>query len=1245
VAATARIVAETTTHTGIGLFPATPASPTGFFRHVRYVGFFALLSDRRPRRIVSFVHLHTHSEYSLLDGANRIGDLVRKAKEHEMPGLALTDHGCMFGAWHFHKAAKKEGITPIIGMEAYVAPGDRRDRSRSGQGERAYYHLVLLARDMVGYKNLVKLSSIGYTEGFYHKPRVDREVLAKHHEGIIVSSACMAGEVARHLSADNWVGAREAAEWYANLFDGRYYLEVQAHDSPGQAQLNEQIFKLGTEMGLPVVATNDSHFLQPEDHEAHDILLCIGLGKDRDDPNRMRYDDGLYFKSADEMSARFPDRPDVIENTLAIADQVDLVFEKKYYLPEFPLPETHSDENDYLEYLALQGAKDHYGDPLPPEAQERFDYEMGVIKGTGYAGYFLITQDFIRWARDQDIPVGPGRGSAAGSLVAYALGITNLDPIEFDLLFERFLNPERISMPDIDIDFCYERRGEVIEYTRQKYGKDAVGQIITFGTMKSRAVIRDVGRALGFEPSETDKIAKLIPNQPGQAFTVQEAVEGLKEVRDFYKLDERHRQLFDYSMTLEGLSRHASVHAAGVVIAPGPIDDYVPVSVQTGKNGGGDEGDPMVVTQYDMNCLDDAGMLKMDFLGLKTLTVIHDAVGMVKTRYGKLANPDSGETYETIDDIPLDDQAVYKMIARGGTAGIFQFESNLANDKLRAMRCDQFEDLVATNALIRPGPLDSGMTDVFIERKLGRQAVTYPHPDLEKVLEPTYGVIVYQEQVMRIASELAGFTLGEADVLRKAVGKKIASLIKTELGKFVERSVERGVDRRTAADLADQIETFGRYGFNRSHSAAYSLVSYHTGWLKAHYPAEFMAALLSSVLDNTDSVVKYIGACRDLERYVPKLEETVEVLPPDVNESGWKFTVTEKGKIRFGLGAVKGVGHGAVQSVLKARDEGRFTSLFDFLERIDIRALNKRACEALIATGALDDFGHRAQLLAGLDSAYGEVQARHSEIEAGQASLFGETLPHSEPNLPNLPEWSEPDRLAREKAALGFFISGHPLDRFREVVRAFEPISSNTLAERPGESIDLPCVVTSVSRQISRKNNQEWGKITVEDFNGTATVLAFRETWQTYKEILEQDAVVLVTGKVSGNERDEEDPPVFLDAARLLEDVTGAGELAIQIEIELDSEVTDETFSAARSVLDAHPGASPVWLQLGQNNGEPVRRLRSRTLKATPDADTVEALQKLFGRGAVRLVRAVIPTVDTSEADRRQFWRDKAKRT
>jgi len=1170
---------------------------------------------------VSFVHLHTHSEFSLLDGANRISDLVRRAKELEMPGLALTDHGCLFGAWTFNKLARKEGLRPILGMEAYVAPGSRRDRTRSGQGERSYYHLVLLARDLQGYKNIVKLSSIGYTEGFYGRPRIDREVLARHSEGLIVTSACMAGEVARHLEVDDWESARAAASWYANLFDGRYYLEVQAHDSPGQDALNNKIFQLSGELGLPVVATNDAHFLTANDHEAHDVLLCIGLGKDRSDPNRMRYDGGLYFKSAQEIAERFPNHPEVLEHTLHIADAVALDFAKTYHLPAFPIPPAHNDENAYLDHITREGTRWRYGDVLSEAVKERLEYELGVINGTGYAGYFLIVADFIRWAREQGIPVGPGRGSAAGSLVAYALGITNLDPLEHDLLFERFLNPERISMPDIDIDFCFERRGEVIEYVRQKYGADAVGQIITFGTMKSRAVIRDVGRTLGFEPSETDRIAKLIPNAPGQAYTVKQAVTELAEVKALYKSDERHRRLFDYAMTLEGLSRHASVHAAGVVIAPGPLDDYVPVCIQ--PKGGGNE-DAMVVTQYDMTCLEEAGMLKMDFLGLKTLTVIHDAVEMVRASVGTLKHPESGEVYASMDDVPLDDPSVYRMLARGGTSGVFQFESSLAIDKLRAMRCDRFEDLVATNALIRPGPLDSGMTDVYIKRKLGTEAVRYPHPDLVKILEPTYGIIVYQEQVMRIPNVLAGYTLGEADVLRKAVGKKDAVMIKKELGKFVERAVQRGVDRKTAVDLADQIETFGRYGFNRSHSAAYSLLSYHTAWLKAHYPAQFMAALLSSVLDKTDDVVTYIAECRDLTRSLPHLDEAVEVLPPDVNQSGWKFTATGGMRVRFGLGAVRGVGAGAVRSILEARKDGDFTSLFDFLHRIDVRALNKRACEALIAAGALDAFGHRSQLLAGLDTAYQEVGARRAEDEAGQASLFGEHTgapQRLDPVLPQVPEWVEADRLAREKEALGFFISGHPLERYRDVTQAVSAVHTRNLSEYAGKKIELCCVVTGVARQVSRRDNSEWGKVMVEDFRGTATILAFKEAWQNSKEALRQDAVIIVRGAVSNRERDEEDPPIFLDEVILLESLEHSGHLAVQIQLNLDRKLTAEMFAKARAVATAHPGPSPLELSVGEDNGDRAPRFRSRSLRVDPAPDTLIALREVFGKGNVRLVR------------------------
>jgi len=845
-----------------------------------------------------------------------------------------------------------------------------------------------------------------------------------------------------------------------------------------------------------------------------------------------------------------------------------------------------------------------------------------VILETGYAGYFLIVQDFIRWAREQGIPVGPGRGSAAGSMVAYALGITNLDPLEFDLLFERFLNPERISMPDVDIDFCFERRGEVIEYTREKYGKDAVGQIITFGTMKARAVIRDVGRTLGFEPSETDKIAKLIPNAPGQSFTVKEAVKELKEVKQLYKQDDRHKRLFDYSMTLEGLSRHASVHAAGVVIAPGPIDDYVPVCVQTGK-AAEDDG-AMVVTQYDMNSLEEAGMLKMDFLGLKTLTVVHDAVEAVKARVGALKHPQTGEVWDEMDAVPLDDPAVFEMLARGGTSGVFQFESSLATDKLRAMRCDRFEDLVATNALIRPGPLDSGMTDVYIRRKLGREEVTFPHPELRQTLDSSYGIIVYQEQVMRIANVLAGFSLGEADVLRKAVGKKNAKLIAEQLGKFVEKATARGVEEGVAKELADQIETFGRYGFNKSHSAAYSLISYHTAWLKAHYPAEFMAGLLSSVLDKTDDVVKYIAECRELPRYLPKLDVPVEVLPPDVNESGWKFTAIEGTQVRFGLGAVRGVGSSAVRSILDARGGGAFTSLFDFLSRIDTRALNKRACEALVCAGALDAFGSRSSLLAGLDTAYAEVQAREAEEAAGQENLFGGGTPgleREDPKLPTVPEWEEADRLKREKEAIGFYISGHPLDRFRDVVGAFDAVNTRTLQEQAGRKVELACVVTNVARQISRRDNSEWGKVTVEDFHGTASVLAFKDVWQAAKDTLVEDAVVLLRGQVSDRDRDAEDPPIFLDEVQALNELPASGVLAVQIELPIGATLEPGIFARAKEILAAHPGVTPVELTLGADNGAPAPRFRSRSLSVDPMNDTIPALRELFGVGRVRLVR------------------------
>jgi DNA polymerase III subunit alpha len=1178
---------------------------------------------------MSFVHLHTHSEYSLLDGANRLGDLIQRARELEMPALALTDHGTMFGSWQFRQQALKAGIKPIIGMEAYVAPGDRRDRS-AGRGERAYFHLVLLARDLEGYRNLVRLSSIGFLEGFYHRPRLDRDVLERHSAGLMVSSACMAGEVARHLLEGQRESAIEAASWYADVFKDRYYLEVQAHDSEGQDTLNRKVFELADELSLPVVATNDAHFLRPEDHDAHDVLLCIGLGKDRDDPDRMRYDGGLYFKSAEEIAARFPGRPDVLENTLAIADQVSMDLPKQYYVPTFPLPPAFADEASLLRHMATAGAESLYGSPLSDEVRERLEYELGVITNPAadYAGYFLITADFINWAKENGIPVGPGRGSAAGSLVAYALGITGVDPLRFDLLFERFLNPDRISMPDIDIDFCYERRGRVIEYVREKYGRDSVGQIITFGTMKSRAVVRDVGRVLGFEPAETDRLAKLIPNAPGNALTVAEAAEKISELRDLARADSRVQRLIEYAKVLEGLSRHASVHAAGVVIAPGPLQEYVPVCTQSGGRGSGSNGEEdTIVTQWDMNALEQAGMLKMDFLGLKTLTVIYDAADAVRHRHGALRHPVTGEEYERIEDIPLEDPAVYEMLSHGGTSGVFQFESSLATDKLRAMRCDRFEDLVATNALIRPGPLDSGMTDVFIRRKLGKEPVTYPLPELAEVLEPTYGVITYQEQLMRIAQVLAGFTLAEADVMRKAVGKKDAELIAGQLEKLVHQAVARGVPPRKAREIAEQIETFGRYGFNRSHSVAYALLSYQTAWLKRHYPAEFMAALLSSVVDKTDDVVKYIAECRDLARHIPGRQTGIQVLAPDVNESGWKFTAVSDTAIRFGLGACRGLGEGAVGSVLAARAEGSFVSLFDLVDRIDLRAAGKRALEALVAAGACDSFGHRAQLMAGLEMAVGEAQLRQADRASGQGSLFdlgAQAAPAREaPRLPDVPKWPEADRLAREKEVLGFFISGHPLEKFTDELALFADVHTANLLEHRDRRVELPCVVTGVARQISKRNGQEWGRVTIEDFRGTATVLAFGEVWEKYRDVLVQDAAVLVRGQVSGRDRDEDDPPVFLDEATPLALIRSAGSLGV--EVRLARGESPDLISAATAALRGSPGDSPLYVRVDQNGGnggDAGSRFRSRSLRVAPTAELMNELKELFGSERVRLVRA-----------------------
>jgi DNA polymerase III subunit alpha len=1159
---------------------------------------------------MSFVHLHCHSEYSLLDGANRIESLIARAKHFEQPALAITDHGNMHAAWEFQEKARKAGIKPILGMEAYVAPGDRRTRGKMAGSSKSYYHLVVLARDAVGYRNLVKLTSLAYTEGFYQKPRIDRELLSTYQEGLIISSACLAGEVASHLMEGRRAEARAAAEWYANLFDGRYYLEVQGHDSDGQSKLNGEIFSLADELGLPVVATNDAHFLRAEDHDAHDCLLCIGLGKDITDPDRMTYDKGLYFKSHVEMAERFPNRADVLTNTLAIADAVDVSFSKKYHVPSFPLPAGVESENALLVELSEAGARTRYGDPLPDHVRTRLDYELGVITKTGYAGYFLIVADFIKAARDRGIPVGPGRGSAAGSLVAYALRITDVCPLEFDLLFERFLNPERVSMPDIDVDFCFERRGEVIEYVRQKYGTEAVGQIVTFGTMKSRAAIKDVGRVLGFTPAETDALAKLIPNQPNFSLTVAQAIEQIKEVKQLYADDARYRKLLDLAIRLEGLSRHTGVHAAGVVIAPGPIDEFVPVCTQATKgSGGGGEDERVVVTQYDMNALEKAGMLKMDFLGLTTLTVIHDSLDLIERRTG---------TRPVLEERGFTDTKAYQVLRAGRTSGVFQFESPLATDVLKRMRCDRFDDLVASNALLRPGPLDTGMHNVYIKRKRGEEQVSYALPELESILSPTFGVITYQEQVMRIAQELAGISLAEADVLRKAVGKKDAVLIKAELDKFVEKSVARGFDRAIIDELAGQIETFGRYGFNKSHSVAYSVLAYHTAWLKAHYPAEFMAALLSSQIGKTDEVIKYVAEAREMG---------LEVVPPDVNESEWRFVVVGDNRVRFGLGAVRNVGQGAIDSLLAARRDGPFRTIWELAERVDLRLFNKRVFESLIAAGALDSLGmHRAQLTAVLDQAIGEAMLTQGDRETGQGSLFGDAPDPATSSAPtnrtppNVQPWSEHDRLQREKEILGFYVSGHPLDPFRLERELFATHTVAQLGQWTPESVLVGVVVTAIKRQISKRSGAEFARLTVEDFSGQGEILVFPEAWAAIGDRVRPDLPLLFKGGYSRRDEGVENPTFIVESVQRFAELRATGECSVIVEVKKAGGITPLVLADVRAVVEAHPGVAPLELHWRDGGGVTRFRSRSHRLAATPLA--LADLRALLGDELVRLVRS-----------------------
>ena len=1157
---------------------------------------------------MSFIHLHTHSEYSLLDGANRITDLVGHVKKLGMDSLAVTDHGNMHAAWAFYEEAKKQKVRPILGFEAYLAFGPRTAREKPAGAPGIYSHLVLLAKNRAGYRNLIRLSSIGYTEGFYRRPRIDKEVLEQMSEGVVCLAACLSGEVALSLRQGRYEEARKSAAWFSRVFGpGNFWLEIQKHGIAEEVTVAEGMLQLGKELGIGVVATNDAHYLRREDAEAHDVLLAIGTGADLDDPKRFRFEGNeSYVKSEAEMRQLFPDHPETLANTQVVADTCEFDFEKRYFLPGFPRPEEFASDAALLRHLALEGAVLRYGSPLPDVVQQRLDFELGVIATAGYDGYFLIVHDFIRAARERGIPVGPGRGSAAGSIVAYSLQITNVCPLKFDLLFERFLNPERVSMPDIDVDFCFERRGEVIEYVRQRYGRESVGQIVTFGTMKARAAIKDVARVLRIPPVEADRLTKLIPSGPAYSLTIPEAVQKVDELRDLVKGNPQLERLMQLSSRIEGISRHLSVHAAGVVIAPGPLQEYVPICTAPTKGAGAaTDGEDSLITQYEMGALEKVGMLKMDMLGLKTLTVIHDAVNMIRDRHGVALD---------MDTLSFDDPAVYALLRAGRTAGVFQFESALATETLRAMKCDRFDDLVASNALLRPGPLDAGMHTVFIKRKLGQEKVTYPHPSLKELLEPTYGVITYQEQVMRIANILAGFSLAEADVLRKAVGKKDAELIKKELGRFVERTVALGHPKKLADELAAQIETFGRYGFNKSHSVAYSVLSYQTAWLKTHYPSEFMAALLSSEIGNTDKVVQYINEARELG---------CEILPPDVNESGFKFTVVADKRIRFGLGAVRNVGAGAIESIIAGRKEGRYETLSDLVERIDLRLCNKRVVESLIAAGACDSLGgHRKQLLEALETTLQEAQLKQADRDAGQESLFGEmpAQEHRPAELPDVPPWTESERLAREKEVIGFFISGHPLERYREEVALFGARTTATLHQWSEHPVTIGAVVTALKRQISKKTGKEYARLVLEDFHGTAEAIVFPDAWAKLNQSILPDAALLLTGGYSDRDRGEDRAPFIVESVKPLSEIKATGALALSLRWRLPSAPAAEAVRAVARLCTSHPGPTPVYIEWNDGNGESVR-LRSRSLRVALEEDLVRSLRELLGSDAIHYAR------------------------
>jgi DNA polymerase-3 subunit alpha len=1159
-----------------------------------------------------FVHLHLHSDYSLLDGACDVEKLVHRVKELGMPAVAMTDHGNIFGAVHFVNAAHKAGVKPIVGCELYVCKKDDHNIERTPPEGDTYNHLLVLAENEEGYRNLVKITSEASLHGFYYKPRISKKFLAEHSKGLIGLSGCLKGEVAERLVEGNYEAARVAAGFYSDLFGKEnFFLEIQDQGLELEHRIRAGLFKLEKDLGLPLIATNDSHYLCEEDAHAQDVMICIQTGKSIQDSNRMKFEGSqFYVKNGDQMYRVFKDSPDVVARTLDIAERCSLRLEKvPSPFPHFDVPAGFTTDS-YFEHITREGfarrmqslrtaAEQGRLKHSLADYEQRLSREIGIIQQMKFPGYFLIVWDFIRYAKEHNIPVGPGRGSAAGALVAYSLGITDIDPLQHELLFERFLNPERISMPDIDIDFCMNRRGEVINYVTQKYGRENVAQIITFGTMAAKAAIKDVGRAMDMPYSDVDRIAKMVPGTLN--IKLDDAIKESPQLREAYDKDAQVRQLLDTALKLEGLVRNSGVHAAGVVISPRPLIDLVPL--HRTKN---DE----IVTAFDMVAIEKMGLLKMDFLGLTTLTILDDTLKLIAQKGTSL----------TLDDIPLEDHETYeKVFHRGLTSGVFQFESGGMRDVLRRYQPNSIEDLTALNALYRPGPIQGGMIDDFIERKHGRKRIEYELPELGEILKETLGVIVYQEQVMQAAHRLAGYSLGEADLLRRAMGKKKPEEMAEQRERFVQGAVKRGFPPKKIEKIFDLMAQFAGYGFNKSHSAAYALLAYHTAYLKTHYPIEFMAALLTSVTGSTDDVVKYINECREMG---------IAVEPPDINVSDANFTPHGQA-IRFGLAAVKNIGAHAIESIVAARKKlGRnFRSLYEFCEEVDLRLLNKRVLESLIKSGAMDSFGRRAQLVHVLDKAVERAEKTQRDAELGQHGLFltelyeqAENSDSQNEKLPNVPDWDEHTRLSAEKEILGFFITGHPLEKYKDKLidlnaKTVEEIAAMTHSTAKEEVITTAGIITGV-RVLKSKRGDFYAQAALEDMTGKVDMIVFPEAYKRLQEKVKLEVPVLVRAGV----RVEEGANPKITAAEIIPldeaKVQLPRELRVRIPIET---ATDGTVDALHALFHERKGEAKVLFDI-ERSGDFMVVMEAEGYNVMPDRSFIGRVEELCGPGSVRII-------------------------